>query len=353
MSNLATPVDAVAPVRLTLGAYGLMALGALGLCLLIGLPMVLDLFTLLQLTVYVIFAILAISLGFVLGFGGILCLGQAAFFGVGAYTYAIAAFNMTGTTVPLLLALLTPALFALILGYFIFYGRITDVYVGVITITVTLILFQLANSTSGAEYRIGNAALGGYNGIPAVPLLEWPLQPGNLILPADMFRLCLGALLACYFGLHWLLASRWGRIIIAVRENERRAELLGYDVRLVKLLTFTLGATMAGLAGILHVNWGSFVGPNVFSVIESAQVLIWVMVGGSTTLIGPILGCMGLMWFTNSLGSQQVVNATLVLGATLLVFVMALPSGLVPTLQRLTLRLFPALAARLKEEAER
>ena len=109
---------------------------------------------------------------------------------------------------------------------------------------------------------------------------------------------------------------------------------------------------MAGLAGILHVNWGSFVGPNVFSVIQSAQVLIWVMVGGSTTLIGPVLGCMGLMWFTNSLGSQQVINATLVMGATLLVFVMALPSGLLPTLQRLVLRLSPALAARLRQEAE-
>ena len=241
----------------------------------------------------------------------------------------------------------------MLVGYFIFYGRITEVYVGVITITVTLILFQLMNSTSGAEYRIGNAALGGYNGIPAVPLLEWPFQPGNLVAPGDMFRLCLGALLACYFGLRWLLASRWGRIIVAVRENERRAELLGYDIRLVKLLTFTLGATIAGLAGILHVNWGSFVGPNVFSVIQSAQVLIWVMVGGSTTLIGPILGCMALMWFTNSLGSQQVINATLVLGATLLIFVMALPSGLLPSLQRLLLRLYPAIAARLKQEAER
>ena len=199
VSNYATPIGATAPIRFTLGQYGLIAVGVVGLCLLIGLPMVLDLFTLLQLTVYVIFAILALSLGFVLGFGGILCLGQSAFFGIGAYTYAIAAFNMGGTTIPLLLALLAPAIFALILGYFIFYGRITEVYVGVITITVTLILFQLVNSTSGAEYRIGNAELGGYNGIPAVPLLEWPFQPGNLIGPADMFRLCLGALARLLF----------------------------------------------------------------------------------------------------------------------------------------------------------
>ena len=100
MSNYATPMAAAAPIRLTLRHYGLIAFGLAGLSLLVLLPMVLDLFTLLQLTVYVIFAILALSLGFVLGFGGILCLGQAAFFGIGAYTYAIAAFNLAGTTIP-------------------------------------------------------------------------------------------------------------------------------------------------------------------------------------------------------------------------------------------------------------
>jgi ABC-type branched-subunit amino acid transport system permease subunit len=321
--------------RPTSSQIGLAAVGAVGLAMLFVLPMVLDLFSLLQLTVYVIFAILALSLGFVLGYGGILCLGQAAFFGIGAYTYAIAGFNIEGTTLPFLLGLAAPAIFAAAVGYFIFYGRITDVYVGVITITVTLILFSLVNSTAGPEYKVGNVLLGGFNGIPNLPLLEWPFQPGNWLSPEDTFRFSLICLLASYFGLRWLLASRFGRVVVSVRENERRAELLGYDVRLIKLITFVIGATLAGLAGVLHANWGSFVGPGVFGVIQSAQVLIWVMVGGTGTLLGPVFGCVLLMWFTNALGGQQLINASLMLGATLLVFVLALPAGLLPTIVRL------------------
>ena len=345
----ATPAVLDRPIRLTLEQWGLIAIGGIGIGLVVLLPMIIDLFGLLQVTVYIIFAILAVSLGFVLGFGGILCLGQAAFFGIGAYTYAIASFNFEGTTIPFLIALATPALFAAVVGYFIFYGRITDVYVGVITITVTLILFSLVNSTAGQEYAIGNAQLGGYNGIPALPMLEWPFQTGNPLAPEDLFRLCLLVLLASYFGLRLLLASRFGRLVVAVRENEKRAELLGYDVRLIKLLTFVIGAALAGLAGILHANWGAFVGPNVFSVIQSAQVLIWVMVGGTGTLLGPVVGCVMLMWFTNALGGQQIINSSLVLGATLLVFVMALPAGLLPTLRRLGSRVLPVLLQREKD----
>jgi ABC-type branched-subunit amino acid transport system permease subunit len=342
-NTTASPALLDRPIRLTLEQWALLAIAIVGIGLVILLPMVIDLFGLLQVTVYIIFAILAVSLGFVLGFGGILCLGQAAFFGIGAYAYAIASFNMEGTTIPFLIALAAPALFAAVVGYFIFYGRITDVYVGVITITVTLILYSLVNSTAGAEYAIGNAQLGGYNGIPALPMLEWPFQTGNPLAPEDLFRLCLLALLGSYFGLRLLLASKFGRLVVAVRENEKRAELLGYDIRLIKLLTFVIGAAIAGFAGILHANWGAFVGPNVFSVIQSAQVLIWVMVGGTGTLLGPVVGCIMLMWFTSALGGQQIINSSLVLGATLLVFVMALPAGLLPTLRRFGSRVLPVL----------
>jgi ABC-type branched-subunit amino acid transport system permease subunit len=311
---------------------GLVLTALAGLALLIGLPIWLDLYALLQVTLYIVFAILTLSLGFVLGFGGILCLGQSAFFGIGAYAYAIAAINMGETTIPALLALLVPGLFAAALGYFIFYGRITDVYVGVITLTVSLILFSLVNSTAGPEYHIGTAVLGGFNGIPNVPILNWPLQPDAMLDPQAIFYLAMGGLLAVYFGLRALLAMRFGRVVVAVRENERRAELLGYDVRLVKLVTFTLGAVIAGFAGLLFANWGAFVGPSVFSVMQSAQVLIWVMVGGTGTLLGPVAGSMLVLWLTNLLGGQQLLNTSLVLGAILLVFVLVIPSGLLPAI---------------------
>src|SRR5258708_24029565 len=100
-------------------------------------------------------AMLAPSLGLIWGYGGILCFGQSAFFGLGAYTYAIAMFNTGESTLPLLLAIALPAAFAALLGYFMFDGRISDVDVGVITLTVPLILFNSVDSTAGAELPIG------------------------------------------------------------------------------------------------------------------------------------------------------------------------------------------------------
>ena len=136
---------------------GLVVAGAAGLAVLILTPIYFELDTVLNLTVYMIMAVLALSLALVWGFGGILCFGQSAFFGLGAYTYAIAMINMGESTAPLLLSISVPALFAAALGYFMFYGRISDVYLGVITLTVTLILFNSIDSTAGPEFHIGAA----------------------------------------------------------------------------------------------------------------------------------------------------------------------------------------------------
>src|SRR5690349_11135313 len=171
---------------------------AVGMVMLIVLPRVLDDFALVQATVYAVMAILALSLGFVWGFGGILCFGQSAFFGLGAYTYAIAVTNMGDSTVPFVLAIVLPAAFAAVLGYLIFYGRLSDVYMGVITLTVTLILFNLVNSTAGPEWKIGTAALGGFNGIPNIAPLNTPGNVDDVIGPRGLFELSLGALLGVY-----------------------------------------------------------------------------------------------------------------------------------------------------------
>src|SRR5437763_93649 len=234
-----------------------------------------------------IMAILALSLALIWGYGSILCFGQSAFFGLGAYTYAIAMFNIGDSTLPVLLAIALPAGFAGLLGYFMFYGRISDVYLGVITLTVTLILFNSVNSTAGPEFHIGVARLGGFNGIPGIPPLNIPGNRKAVIDLEGMFYLAAFSLLATYFGLRLLLASRFGRIIVGIRENERRAELLGYDPRAYKLATFIIGGALAGFAGCLFANWGNFVSPTIFGLAQSAQIIIWVIVGGRGTLIGP------------------------------------------------------------------
>lgn len=304
------------------------------------LPHWLDLFNLLSLTVYLVMALLALSLAFIWGFGGILCFGQAAFFGLGAYAYAIGVINLGDSTWPVLLAIVVPALFAAAMGYFMFYGGISDVYLGVITLAVTLILFNVMNSTSGSEYHIGSALLGGFNGIPAIATLNVPFAPDRILEPETLFQVIGGALILCYLGLRGLLASRFGKVVVAIRENEQRAGLLGYDTRLHKLIVFSLGGGIAGLAGCLFANWGAFVSPGVFGLAQSAQIIIWVIVGGRGTLFGPILACIGLQALMARLGEQQTVDSGLVLGLILLTFVMLLPRGLLPSLSALATRIF-------------
>jgi ABC-type branched-subunit amino acid transport system permease subunit len=233
-----------------------------GLLLLIGLPAFIDDYTLLQFTIYAVMAILGVSLGFIWGYGGILCFGQAAFFGLGAYTYAIAVINIGDSTLPFFLSIIIPALFAAALGYVIFYGRLSDVYMGVITLTVTLILFNLFNSTAGPEWKIGTAPLGGFNGIPAIPTLNYPGKTDEVLSLKELFYLTFSCLLLVYLGLRVLISSKVGRVIIAAKENEHRVLLLGYDARAYKLFCFTLGGAIAGpnhhlgyRRGFRHFDW--------------------------------------------------------------------------------------------------
>ena len=328
-----------------LNVLGLALVAVVGIAVLFLTPRLFDLDVLLNITVYMIMAVLALSLALIWGFGGILCFGQSAFFGLGAYTYAIAMINIGESTAPLILAILIPAAFAALLGYFMFYGRISDVYLGVITLTVTLILFNSINSTAGPEFHIGSAKLGGFNGIPGIPSLNVPFFKDWQIDLEGMFYLSTASLLLTYFGLRALLASRFGRTIVGIRENDRRAQLLGYDPRAYKLATFTIGAALAGYAGCLFANWGSFVSPTIFGLAQSAQIIIWVIVGGRGTLIGPILGCVGIQWLTAALGANApsgaagwqalLGNVPLILGAILIAFVLLVPKGLVPTIRGL------------------
>ncbi|MDR5886431.1 ABC transporter permease subunit [Vreelandella janggokensis] len=330
--------------------YGALAACAVAAVVIALLPQWINLFSLLSLTVYLVMALLALSLAFIWGFGGILCFGQAAFFGLGAYAYAVGAINLADSSWAVLLAVAVPALFAALLGYFMFYGGISDVYVGVITLAVTLILFNLLNASSGSEYRIGEAALGGFNGIPAIPTLNVPLLPDMILSPEALFIVAGLCLVAVYAGLRLTLGSRFGKTVIAIRENEQRAALLGYDVRLHKLLVFSIGGAIAGLAGCLYANWGAFISPGVFGLAQSAQIIIWVIVGGRGTLLGPILGCIALQWLVNHLGTQGFIDSGLVMGLVLMAFVMLLPKGFLPALQALTRRMTKRSKAELQKE---
>lgn len=304
-------------------------------------------------TVLAIWALFALSLGLMWGYAGILSFGHAAYFGLGAYTYAIAAVNAGESTGPLLLAMMVPALVAAVIGAMMFYGRISDVYLGVITLVVTLILFKFMNATAGDAYRIGSARLGGFNGIPAFPILNLPGDPATQIYGTPFYYVTAVCLLACYLLARWILGSAFGRVLIGIRENESRAELLGYNVPAYKTAIFAVGGAMAGLAGCLFANWAEIVTPGVFSLGQSAEVIIWVIVGGLGTLVGPMVGAVLLGTLKIGLGYQTTIDNSLVMGAILVLVVLLIPRGFAPAFGLWRRRWSEASVARRRSQGTR
>jgi branched-chain amino acid transport system permease protein len=291
------------------------------------------------LTLISIFGILALSLGFVWGYAGILCFGQAAFYGLGGYAYAITVINTEMTWLGFLAAIIVPAIVAAVLGAMMFYGRLSDVYMAVVTLVFTLLLFKFMNTTAGEGYRIGAARLGGYNGIPGYDTLSNPFHPSDSLYEDTLYYLCAILLLVIYVGVRLILRSPFGRILIGIRENELRAELMGYDVRLLKTLAFTIGGAIAGIAGCLYANYAEIITPTMFSLGQSSDIIIWTITGGAGTLAGPILGAGILGYLKILLGENSGLNNFVIMGVVLVLAVLFLPRGLAPELVALWRRL--------------
>lgn len=292
------------------------------------LPLVIDTHTP---TLLVIYALFALSMGIMWGYAGLLSFGHSAFFGLGAYTYAIASMNIQESTLPLLLAIIIPAAAAAVIGAMMFYGRISDVYMGVITLVVTLILYKFMRATAGDQYMIGDARLGGFNGIPAFPTLNVPGMPEISLFGTPTYYVCAIALLLCYLLCRWILARSFGRVLVGIRENEARCELMGYNVPAFKTAIFSISAAMAGLAGSFYANYNEIVTPDVFNLQMAAEVIIWVVVGGVGTLVGPIFGAAVLGYVKLLLGQQTLISPLLVLGPLLVIVVLLFPRGVVQT----------------------
>jgi branched-chain amino acid transport system permease protein len=323
----------VAPKRLSAAEIVLWVAAALAVALL---PEVISRFQAVQLSVFLIYAMLAVSLDLVWGIAGILSFGQAALFGIGGYLYGIVGINVESTWLALLAAMAGPMLLAAIIGYVTFYGRVGPMYFAVITLTVTLILFQLMGNTADPSYAVGEARLGGYNGMTNIPSLriELPWLEPIRLKPVTQFY-AIGTLMLLVLAFCVALSrSSFGRILQAIRENEARTELLGYDVRWRKLVVFVISGAIAGLAGALFAAWGNFINPEVFSLPQSALVVIWVLVGGRGTLYGAVLGAIVVQFLTSRFGAAGSTYTTVMLGAVLVLIVLLFRNGLGPALWR-------------------
>lgn len=302
-------------------------------------PWILDLFVLLQLTTFAALAMATLGLAFAWGAAGILSFGHAAFFGLGAYAYAIATVSLGDSTFGVLLGVLVPTIFSVLLGYFLFFGRVGDVYLGVLTLCVTLIFFSFMSSTADPAYRIAGVQLGGFNGISGLPPLNVPGDGSAFLSPEAMFRFVVALLAVVYVLVCLLDRSAMGRVIAAIRVNELRSELLGYDARLYKMGAFAVSAAAAGLGGALYTANTGYVGPNVFDLNQASQFLLWVVAGGLGTFVGPLLASLAFQFLGTFLGTTSFGNAPLVFGTIIVFFVIVVPQGLLPTFGTIVRRL--------------
>ncbi len=302
-------------------------------------PMTANEFGVLTTTTLFVWVLLSLSLSICWGYAGIFSFGQTAFFGLGGYTFGVVGINLLpvtgGTTLALVTAILIPAIGAAAVGYFIFYGRVSGVYVAIITLAVTLILELLFSRTAGQEYAIGDAQLGGYNGMTGIPDLTFGVGSVAYELgPNATFYFVVGLLVVMYLALRYVLNSNYGYMIVATRESENRTETLGYDTRLIKLQVFTVAGGVAGLGGALYASTGNFISPPIMGLAFAALPVIWITVGGRKTLIGAILGTLAVRSLSNRLASAGNEFAVIFIGLLLLVAVLLLPEGAVPTINR-------------------
>lgn len=324
----------------TLGSTWLFwAFFAAGAVLLFAQPMLRGAFAASQFTLYLALALVALSLALIWGYAGILSFGQTVFFGLAGYTYAIVSLNLEGplgATIALPVALLVSTASAFVLGYFMFYGDVRDTYVAIMTLVVTLVIGTFLAQTAGSGWTIGSVALGGFNGIPGVENFTLGVEGLAMSFTGSAFYwLVLVVLLVTYLGLRVLVNSRYGYALVAVREDEDRTEMLGYDVRRTKLAVFTLSGALAGLGGVFYVTWNNYVNPEPFTILWATLPVVWVTFGGRKSLLGPIVGAIAVEWIRKFLSINAPEFAIPFVGAILLISILLLPSGLLPSVERL------------------
>jgi branched-chain amino acid transport system permease protein/urea transport system permease protein len=286
-----------------------------------------------QITTYGIFAM---SLAFLWGQTGLLCFGQAIFFGVGAYVMALITKGLIpgvgdGTGTGLLAATLSPGLVALVAGTLVFRGRgLSGAYFAIVTLAAAVIAERAASHSR---------FIGGFNGLLDVP----PLRYGGgasrveLLTPVPVYYVMLGAAGLAYGLLLWLERAPVGTALRAVRDNEQRTAYFGFDVSVYKTFTFSLSGAVAGFAGGLFVTQFGFVSPALIGVPLSTEVLIWTALGGREVLLAAFLGALVVRSVESALSEVLGYYWLLALGVLFIASVVIFPRGLLGRLLSLPL----------------
>jgi len=282
-------------------------------------------------TRFIVFGILAISMDLLWGYGGVVSFGHALFFGLGAYAVAIALSHtsgVSGTALALALGVIVPALLAAFLGYFLFFSAVSGVYFGIVTLALAVGLETLA--------EVNRDITGGLDGLYgfAIPTIWLPFAGTVEVWGVENPYIAgvLG-LASCFLVARWITRSAFGTAIRAIRDDESRLELLGYNTAFLKTVLLVITCAMAGFAGSLYTTVG-FVSPQLLGVFFSTQVLVWVGIGGRGTLVGPVLGAILVESLETVLSGQYQDIWPLFVGMFFLLIVLFWPQGLYPFIQQ-------------------
>ncbi len=284
---------------------------------LLGLGRVVSEFQAVLLSQMLIAGLFAMSLNLIMGYGGMVHFGHAAFYGIGAYTVALL---LTRYNAPLfvgfLLAPMVSALAAVIVGWFCV--RRVRLYFAILTLAFGQILFSIVFQAYDFT--------GGDNGIHGIPVPELLVSRTNFYLfTAMVFAFCFAAL--------WVISrSAFVLTLRAIRENAERAQFIGVDVRRHQLATFVIGAFFAGIAGALSAVLNRFVAPDMLYWTTSAEPILASLLGGMFSLVGPAVGA-ALLVFLNITITRYTEFWPTVLGLLTITIVLVAPSGLVGLLR--------------------
>jgi len=320
----------------TLGSgLGFWSSFAAAVVLLAAAPWLVESYLVNNLAYFLLWTFMALGLSVIWGHAGILSFGQTAFFGLAGYSYGVISINLGDanglTWVAFSGALLLTALFAALVAYFMFYGGVGNVFVGIVTLSITLVMETFMAQTAGPEWAIGSARLNGFNGMSNMPPLTMPgIVEGGLVLEGNaLYWFVLALAVSVYLGLRRLVNSRFGNVLVAIRENPDRAEMLGYDVRLYQLAAFTLGGALAGVSGVLYTTWGSYITPSSMGLTAAALPIIWTAAGGRKDITTTFVATVFLLWLSQTLAVKGAQYALVLMGVILLLVVLLAPDGLV------------------------
>ena len=304
---------------------------------------------------YVCYALLALSIDLIWGYAGILSLGHGAFFALGGYAMGMYLMRQIGPRgvyahpllpdfmvflnwpeLPLywygfssfayaaLMVVLVPGALAFVFGWFAFRSRVTGVYLSIITQALTFALML--------GFFRNNFGFGGNNGLTDFKdILGFSVQAEktrDALFFASCVALGLGFLIC-----RALVTSKYGKVLVAIRDAETRTRFLGYRVEAYKLFVFTLSACMAGVAGALYVPQVGIINPGEFALANSIEAVIWVAVGGRGTLTGAVLGAFVVNYAKTYFTSGFLAPYWLfMLGGLFIAVTLLLPRGIIGTL---------------------